>query len=241
MFTHYRTQGFVFKKEERGEADQLLTLYTKDFGRLEILGKAIRKIKSKLRGGIDLFCWSEVEFIQGKIYKTLTDALLLEYSDHLKKDLKKLALAYRLASVFDLLIKGQEPDEKIWQLLKEVFSRLNSSELESSKLAVLYYYFFWNLLSLLGYRPDLYYCSLCGQKLLPAKIYFNWKERGLFCQSCQKKTAQRGLLQLSPETIKLIRMLLEKDWSVLKRLKFETENFLTMKKLVSYYLADNLN
>jgi len=39
MFTHYRTQGIFLKKEDRGEADQLFTIYTKDYGKLEILGK----------------------------------------------------------------------------------------------------------------------------------------------------------------------------------------------------------
>jgi len=47
MFLKYRTQGLIFKKEERGEADQLFTVFTRDFGKLEVLGKAIRKISSK--------------------------------------------------------------------------------------------------------------------------------------------------------------------------------------------------
>ena len=76
MFLNYRTKGFIFKKEDRGEADQLFTIYTKDFGKLEILGKAIRKISSKLRSGAETFYLSEIEFIQGKTYKTLTDAIL---------------------------------------------------------------------------------------------------------------------------------------------------------------------
>ncbi len=55
MFTHYRTQGIILKKEDRGEADRLFTIYTKDFGKLELLAKGERKIKSKLRGGLELF------------------------------------------------------------------------------------------------------------------------------------------------------------------------------------------
>jgi len=68
MFVHYRTQGLILKKEDQGEADLLFTIYTKDFGKLEILGRAIRKISSKLRSGAEIFYLSEVEFIQGKIY-----------------------------------------------------------------------------------------------------------------------------------------------------------------------------
>jgi len=45
MFTYYRAQGFILKKEDRGEADRIFTIYTKDFGKLELLAKAVRKIK----------------------------------------------------------------------------------------------------------------------------------------------------------------------------------------------------
>ena len=97
MATHYRTQGFIVKKTDRGETDQLLTIYTKDFGKLEILGKAIRKVKSKLRGGAELFYFSEIEFIQGKTNKTLTDANLIESFPNIRKNLKKLAIAHKIA------------------------------------------------------------------------------------------------------------------------------------------------
>lgn len=39
MFVHYRTQGIFLKKQDRGQADELFIIYTKDFGKLEILGK----------------------------------------------------------------------------------------------------------------------------------------------------------------------------------------------------------
>ena len=91
MFVHYRTKGFVLKKECREEADQLFTLFTKDFGKLEVLGKAIRKISSKLRANIEVFYLTEVEFIQGKNQKILTDAILIEKFKNLRENLKKLS------------------------------------------------------------------------------------------------------------------------------------------------------
>ena len=110
MFIHYRSQGFILKKENLSESDQLFTIYTEDFGKLEILGKAIRKIKSKLRSGADIFYLSDIEFIQGKTHKTLTDAIVIEKFENLRKHLKRLQIAYKIAEVFDELVKGQEKD-----------------------------------------------------------------------------------------------------------------------------------
>ena len=76
------------KKEDRGESDRFFTVYTKEFGKLDILGKSIRKISSKLRAGMGLFSLSEIEFIQGKALKTLTDAILNEEFRNLNKNLE---------------------------------------------------------------------------------------------------------------------------------------------------------
>jgi len=165
MFLHYRTLGIIFKKEDRAEADQLFTVYTKDFGKLEVLGKAIRKISSKLRSGAEIFYLSEIEFIQGKTHKTLTDAILIEKFENLKNNLNKLKIAYKISQVLDNLVSGQEPDEKIWQLLNETFGKLNKLEISNLKLELLYYYFFWNLVSLLGYRPEISNCTIQGKKI----------------------------------------------------------------------------
>lgn len=222
MFVHYRTKGFVLKKDDRGEADQLFMIYTEDFGKLEVLGKAIRKIKSKLRGSLDLFHLSEIEFIQGKAYKTLTDAILTDGFKNLRKDAKRLKIAYQIADLLDDLIGGQEADEKIWKLLNEVFERLNSLKIEDCKLKIIYYYFFWNLVSFLGYQPELYLCSLCQKKITPKIIYFSGREGGLVCPDCSSGASSAE--EIKPEVVKIIRLFLGQDWKTLSRLKFESRD-----------------
>ena len=236
MFTHYRTQGFIFKKTDRGEANQLFTVYTKDFGKLEILGKAIRKISSKLRSGADIFYLSDIEFIQGKTHKTLTDAILIKDFKNLRKNLKKIAVAYKISEVLDILVKGQEPDEKIWQLLNETFNKLNNCLLLTVNCSLIYYYFLWNLLSILGYRQELYQCSLCQKKLSPENIFFSPKEGGLICKNCKNSIKQAQ--EINSNTVKILRIILKKDWSTLKKLKVELENLKSLKIISNYYISE---
>ena len=165
MALHYRTQGLIIKKVDRAEADQLLTIYTKDFGKLKVLGKAIRKIKSKLRGGADLFYLSEIEFIQGKNQKTLTDAVLIDGFFNIRKDLTKLSVSHQIADMLDKLVSEEQKDEETWQLLNKVFDKLNNLSFVINHLPLLYYFFFWNLVSSLGYEPELRSDALCGKKI----------------------------------------------------------------------------
>jgi DNA repair protein RecO len=151
MFIHHRSLGLIIKKKDRGEADQLLTIYTKDFGKLEILARSIRKISSKLRSGADIFYLSEIEFIQGRGYKTLTDALPVEKFKNLKHDLGRLKIAYQVAEVADDFIAGQETDEKAWNLFLKIFGKINDPKLPPDNLEKSYRDFLFNFLLLLGY------------------------------------------------------------------------------------------
>jgi len=224
MFTHYRTRAFIFKKSDSGEASRLFSAYAKDFGRLELLAKSVRKIKSKLRAGLDIFYLSEIEFIQGKAHKTITDAILIKKFGNIRKDLDKLKIAYQIAELFDNLVKEQEPDETVWQLLNETFDRLDKS---ADKFRIIYYYLFWNLLSLLGYCPELYHCSLCRKKILPGRICFDPREGGLICGQCRKT----GLIEIPDNAVKIIRILLNRDWPVLRRLRVDEEDFDQLEKI----------
>ena len=259
MFTHYRTQGFVLKKVDQGDDSQLFTIYTKDFGKLEVLGKAIRKIKSKLKSGVNLFSLSEIEFIQGKVYKTLTDAILIKKSQNLKGDFKKLKITYKFSDIFDNLVKESERDKKLWHLLNEFFEKLNSYKLPAriatparsdaassgersvaggpvTSHQLIYYYFTWNLLSVLGYSPELYNCTLCQKKLSPTKIFFSLKEGGLICSQC--KELSKNIREISSDSIKIIRILVKKDWKMLKRLKIEEKELKSFRVVSDYYLSE---
>jgi len=204
MFIHYRTSAIILKKEDWEEADQLLTVYTRDFGKLEVLAKAIRKISSKLRPGAEIFSLSEIEFIQGKTHKTLTDAILIEKFGNLKDNLNKLRIVYKISQLLDDLVSDHEPDEGIWQLLIETLGKLDKLEVDNLKLELLYYYFFWNLVSLLGYQPEIKDCTIQGKEI-----------------NC--------------EIVKIIKVILRKDWQILPRLKIEPNHLKLLKNISQWY------
>ncbi|TSC56147.1 MAG: DNA repair protein RecO (recombination protein O) [Parcubacteria group bacterium Greene0714_21] len=155
MAVHYRTEGIVLATRDRGEADRSFTIYTKDFGKLEVWAISERKITSKLRGGLEKLCWSEIEFINGKSRKTLTDSSFKERYHNIRKNLQKLRVATRMAETLDETTSKEERDEAAWLLLLESFSTLGNLQFPAASCKLLYYYFFWNLFSHLGWRPNL--------------------------------------------------------------------------------------
>ncbi len=226
MAIRYQTKAFLLKEENRGEADKFFLFYTEKFGKIFVLAKAVRKIKSKLRGGVGLFSLSEIEFIQGKNYKTLTDAYLLDNFPETKNSLKKIFLIQKISDILDKFIKGEEKDSLIWPFLKESAEKVENFSLKKNNFWIVYHYFAWNLFSILGYKIDLYDCSFCKNKLTSQGIYFN-QEEGLICENCFQKLGRGD--KVSPEIIKILRVLTDRNWEIVSKLKLND------------YHRDNLN
>jgi DNA repair protein RecO (recombination protein O) len=204
MMEKYRTKGFVFKKEELADADQTFAVFTKDFGRLELRAKAIRKITSKLRRDFDIFYFSEIEFIQGKNNKTLTDATKIRKFGADSKHLNQIS------EVLDGFIKGEERDEKTFELLNGIFDKLNN------KLA--FQYFFWNFVSLQGFHLETQNCASCHGKLNPYNVYFSAKDGGIICKNCSIHGTKQ---KINSDIVKILRLILKKDWLTVSKLKVE--------------------
>ncbi len=162
MFKRYYTKGFVFKKSDVGEADRLYSVFTKDFGRVELFAKSARKIDSKLKSHLELGDFAFLEFVQGR-KKILTDAKLLFRPKIVKKDLLKTAALFEICSFFDKLVRGQEPDRRIWKLLGWTIRKLDKQKITSEQSRLVFYYFAIILLKNLGYEP-------------PSKIITKFKE-----------------------------------------------------------------
>ncbi|OGZ80202.1 MAG: DNA repair protein RecO [Candidatus Staskawiczbacteria bacterium RIFOXYB2_FULL_32_9] len=124
MALQYKTKGFIYKKRDRGEADRIFTVFTYDFGKINVWAKSIRKINSKLKSGIDIFYLSDIEFVQGK-KRTLTDAVLINKFTEITKTPEKFIIAKKVAKLLDDFVKGEQHDHEIFNLINETFEKLN--------------------------------------------------------------------------------------------------------------------
>lgn len=138
-----------------GESDRVFTVFTKEFGKLDMWAISERKIISKLRGGLETLYCSEIEFVQGRNRKTLTDTFLLSSHRAIRSDLTRMRIALRMLETLDMFLKGEICDPKIWNIVYDSLEVLNAEDFPSQRYSLVYYYFFWNLVSTLGWRPHL--------------------------------------------------------------------------------------
>ena len=148
-YHHFKTEALFLKKSQQKEADFLFTLYTREFGKIKVIGKAIRKANSKLQSASQLFYLSEIEFIEGKVGKILTDALLLEKFLFIYQSEEKFLIALEIANKIDQAFPLEQKDEVAWELFLKIFFSLEKVA-NQSDLVKVYSFFLKGLQSCLG-------------------------------------------------------------------------------------------
>lgn len=146
------TSAIILSRTDYGEADRILTLLTPQYGKLSLLAKGVRRVKSKLAGGIELFSVSEITFIRGRgEVGTLVSARLVKHYAHIVADLERTMLGYELIKRLHKVTED-EPEEEYFELLRDAFEALNDP---SIPLGIIFLWFDAQLLRLSGHAPNL--------------------------------------------------------------------------------------
>jgi len=145
-----KIEGIILKKAGLNEADQLLTVYTKELGKVRISAKGVKKLESKLRYSIEPISYVQLILVEGKNFLILKDAVIKDQFLKIKKDLNKLKTAKQIADLIDEAIIGEERDENIWKLILSTYKAINVGSRVSNIKAD----FEKKLISLLGYDPE---------------------------------------------------------------------------------------
>lgn len=148
----YATSAIVLKRRNHGEADRVLTVLSRDQGKFSCLAKGVRKLQSKKRGHIEVFTHIQAQLVTGYTWDILTETQGLAGFSEMRKDLKKVASAYRLAEVVDRLVPEREPHPEVFDWLLKAYWYLD--EQENPNWEQLYRGFGLQMIKHLGYWPD---------------------------------------------------------------------------------------
>lgn len=144
MMRSYRIEGIVIRRKNFGEADRILTLFTKNQGKIKILAKGVRRITSRRGPNIELFNQVHLSVHKGRTFDILTEAAVLNTYSQIKKNLDLVGLAFHVCEVVDGLCPEHQSHPKVYDLMLLVFNELNTGLVHS---------FERNLLTELGYLP----------------------------------------------------------------------------------------
>ena len=227
----FRSEGIVLKRSDFGEADRLLTIFTKDRGKVKAIAKGARKPQSRKTGHIELFMRSNFLFAEGKDLHVLTQAEMIEAYNPLREDLVKTTYAAYGVEMLDRFMQEEERQAEMYHLLANVLGWFG--EHDDILLAARYYEL--QLLSLAGFRPQLFYCVVSGDTIKEEDQFFSADLGGLI--SPGNETADRRAKTISAVAVKVLRYLQTRQWKTVKALKLKRPLHTEIEALLYYYLT----
>lgn len=161
------TKGIVLSRTDFGEADRIITVLTPEAGKLRLMAKGVRKIKSKLAGGIELFSVSDLTYISGRgDIGTLISSRLDRHFGRITQNIDRVQLGYQLIKLLNKVTEDRVENE-YFNLLEQAFEGLDD---DSIGLDLIVSWFEASLLSLSGHKPNLTY-DLAGNQLEQTEKY----------------------------------------------------------------------
>lgn len=239
-FRSFRVDAVVLRHSDYGEADRLLTLYTRQLGKTRVIAKGARKIASRKAGHIEPFTHVRLQLSKGKDMLILTQADTVDAYLPLRED---LILTSQAAYVMELLDRFTYEDgtenPSTFRLLTETLSRLAS---QADPWLVTRYYEM-RLLDHLGFRPQLFECVNCGREIRPEDQFFSFSAGGVICPRCSQ--GLKHLNKISIEALKYLRHFQRSSYADATRarpaLDVQQETETLMQGYFTYLLERELN
>jgi DNA repair protein RecO (recombination protein O) len=236
----FRVEAVVLRHADWGEADRLLTLYTRERGKLRALAKGARKIRSRKAGHLEPFTRVTLQLARGHDLMIVTQADTLDAYLAIHENLIKTSHAAYTVELLDRFTYEEETENyQIFLLLTETMARI---EQEADPWLALRFYEV-RLLDVLGYRPHLFECANCGREIRSQDQFFSAAQGGALCPGCG--VGLPGAWSVSAEALKYLRHFQRSDYVGAKRahpapvVRVEVESL--VQKYITYLLERELN
>ena len=144
----YKIEGIIIKRRNFGETDRILTVFSKNKGKIQVVAKGVRKITSRRSAHVELLNLSQLALHDGKM-PILTEAETLNHFSSLKNDLRKASFAFYVCELIDGLLAEHQENRAVFNLLQNVLFDLEIEENPRRRIKR----FEQELIILLGFWP----------------------------------------------------------------------------------------
>jgi len=220
--SQYVTEAILLAVRNWGEADRMVTLFSREYGKVAAIAYGCRRPQNRLAGGMQIFSHVELSLMPGKGLDTVKQCEVKHSFRKIRENLNCMAYASFLAELVIEFCPERQAEPHTYDLLLGALTTITERNPRLVALAAA-----WQLLSIAGYYPEYKQCVTCGQSLGEA-AYFSAELGGGVCTNCD----HQNLPEFSAVAAGFIENLLHIDWenpnrfTVNGNILVQTENIL---------------
>ena len=227
-----KSEAVVLKTHDFQETSKIVSVYSKEYGRLQLIAKGVRSSKSKFGGLLDGLNYLRIVyyFKETRDLQLLSNAELVRAFPHLRDDLDRFSYASILA---EIIYRTQLMGEKNPRLFHSIISSLEGMN-GAQNYRNYFYAFLVRFIEISGFPPKLRRCLKCGQFPEGKFVYFDFERGGYFCEKCVENHS--SCFRLSIEGLKFLLALREFSWQNIGKIAVSGKILLEIENFLLYYL-----
>lgn len=230
----FRSEAIVLRRQDFGEADRLLTLFTPGFGKIRVVAKGARRPQSRKAGHIESFMRTKMLFARGRNLDLVTQAELIEPYRPLREDLIRVTYASHVVELLDRFTAENDAHPELYQLLADALAWLA----ETRDLLLTTRYYELRLLSLVGFQPQLFQCVGCGKVVQQVDQFFSTEMGGVLCPDCMRADANSQPISLA--ALKTLRFMQTRPYSSVRVVRVRRSLHDELESVMHSYLQHQL-
>lgn len=225
----------VLNIRDHRENDRIITCYTRQLGKIEILVRSAKKITSKLAHLTSgLYALLDLVIEPGKNFYHLVGGKAMRHYRQILNDYKKNILTAQILKIVDGVIKPAKIDQRIFELIVKSLERVDKTTTAQAEIIVLA--FIIKLLAILGHKPEIKNCLIC-HKMPLAKFNFDVNRGGIVCLRCSTTNYKSNTnIQITDEVLNILQDLLYKNFDFLEKKKISTNDMAIVRNVIDKFL-----
>lgn len=123
----YSIEAIVLSRKNYAEADRIVTVFSKEFGKMRLMAKGIRRITSKRAPHLEVFTKLTCLVYTGKTMDSITETLSIESYPNIRNELDRVSVAYLLCELIDTLMGEKQEHRDVYALLMHAFEAIGKA------------------------------------------------------------------------------------------------------------------
>lgn len=230
----YRTEAIVLGYRHLGEADKILTLFSPGKGKIHAVARGVRRPRSPLLGGTQLFSYSNFLILEGRNLDNISQCEIKESFYKIRGNLETMAYGLYFAELLRVSTPMEERNQELFRFFLKTMYFLQ----EWQDLEVLKYIYEIKLMAIQGFAPEIQKCVNCGEKPLDI-IYFSPSLGGILCNNCRQR--DNRALSLTPNALLTLKKLLYGTYEKLIDLKVKPGLKKQLSNTLSPFISHNVD
>lgn len=226
-----KTEGIVIRTLNYGETNKIITVLTRNHGKIGLMARGAKKTKSKLSSSSQLFFYGNFLYQRGKGLGVLHQADPIDSFRDMKTDIVRMAYSAYLVEFADRITEDHTGYPELYDILIQTIKWINDGI--SPQILVLI--FNVKMLPLAGIAANIERCVHCGEREGP--FHFSMTGGGYLCRQCRAMDPYS--LPLSLQASKLMTLFKHVPLERLGKLSIKKENIVQMKTILDNYYEQN--